>query len=480
MTSAPGGPADPAQGAEPAHTVVEPAGRARPTLAAHYRRWLLVLSLALVGVVVLSAMRFVLWPLAQRSADDLAGLMVLAAQTWSELPPDTRPAFEQELVQRHRLAILPMLEEQPRADHLAHGFYIGFLEDALQRRTGQPTRLLRAPPAPGSGAGLTEGWLWTGVSAGGRVIGVGFDPERLDTHPFQALAVILLAGGVLALCLAGWLAQRIARPVARLERAAAELASGRGPAALPQEGPAELARLARHFNHMAAQVQELLQARTTLLAGASHDLRTPLARMRLALEMLRLKPGDERLIERVEADVSAMDALIGQMLDVARGLDREAPSHLELRPWLEALAARQADAVRAAGATLAVHCDPALALEAPVAALDRILDNLLGNALRYAPGPIDLTARRLPPSDTWPRGALQLGVADRGPGIPEAEFDAVWRPFHRRETSRSPHTGGWGLGLAVVRQLAQIHGWRARLLPREGGGLEAVLELPLG
>jgi two-component system osmolarity sensor histidine kinase EnvZ len=292
--------------------------------------------------------------------------------------------------------------------------------------------------------------------------------------------VILLGSSLLALGLAHGLARHIARPVARLEQAASEVAAGRGPAALPEEGPVELAQLARHFNHMAAQVQELLQARTTLLAGASHDLRTPLARMRLALEMLRLKPDDGRLIDRIDADVAAMDALIGQMLDLARGLDRERPTRLHLRPWLDELAARHADAAQAVGAGLTVACDPNLTLDVPAAALGRILENLLGNALRYAPGPIELAARRLPPSDAWPQGALRLSVADRGPGLSDAERDAVWRPFHRLETSRSPATGGWGLGLAVVRQLAQIHGWRTRLLAREGGGLEAVVELPLG
>ncbi|HNG78877.1 MAG TPA: histidine kinase dimerization/phospho-acceptor domain-containing protein [Burkholderiaceae bacterium] len=451
------------------------APRRRPTLARHYRRWLVALSLALGAVMVGSALRFVLWPMAQRSADDLAGLMVLAAQTWSELPPETRPAFEEELILRHRLAIRSAYSPPP-ANGLLHGFYIGFLEDALAQRTRHSAGLHRADAPPRAGP---DPWLWTGVPTAGRLVGVGFDPRRLDTHPLHALTVILLVGSVLALGLAHALAQRIARPVARLEQAASELAAGRGPAALPEEGPAELARLARHFNHMAAQVQELLQARTTLLAGASHDLRTPLARMRLALEMLRLKPGAGRLIDRIDADVAAMDALIGQMLDLARGLDREPSTRLPLRPWLDELAARQSDAARAAGATLTVVCDPDLTLDAPPATLGRILDNLLGNALRYAPGPIDLAARRLPPSDAWPQGALRLSVADRGPGIPEAERDAVWRPFHRLEVSRSPDTGGWGLGLAVVRQLAQIHGWRASLRPRDGGGLEAGVELPL-
>lgn len=448
---------------------------AQPTagLARHYLVWLIGLAASLTTLIVGCALVFVLWPMAQRSADDLAGLMVLSAQTWVELPPATRPVFEQELAQHHRLALRP---DAPAAapDRLVHGFYIGFLEAALQRRTGQPT-VLRLGAAP-AGGGVPP-WLWTGIPVADRHIDVGFDPGRLDTHPLVALAAVLLVGAALATAAAVWLARRISQPVARLEEAAAALAEGLRPTPLPESGPAELARLAGHFNRMAQQVRELLEARTTLLAGASHDLRTPLARMRLALEMLRLRPGDDRLLQRLEADIEAMDTLIGRMLDLARGLDHEPAQPLALRPWLQAVTQAHEDAARLAGAQLTVACDAGLQAQAAPQALGRVIDNLLGNALRYAAGPVTLSARRLPATGMGPP-QLRLTVADRGPGIPPAQRAAVWRPFHRLESSRSPATGGWGLGLAVVRQIADIQGWRVELLPREGGGLEAVVDLP--
>ncbi|WP_251970854.1 sensor histidine kinase [Sphaerotilus microaerophilus] len=449
-------------------------------LARHYLVWLAALTLALGGVIVGSALQFVLWPMAQRSADDLAGLMVLAAQTWSELPPETRPAFEEELALRHRLALRPDFAPPPPGTELVHGFYIGFLEDALQRRTGQPASL-QLLPAPGDrasapGAAITDHpaapWLWTRIPTAGRQIGVGFDTTRLDTHPLQALGSILALGSALAIGLALWLARRIAQPVAQLEQAAAALAAGSGPQRLPETGPAELARLARHFNHMATQVRELLEARTTLLAGVSHDLRTPLARMRLALEMLRLQP-DERLIHRLEQDIQAMDALIGQMLDLARGLDREAAEPIDVAAWLALRAEAHREAAAVAGAHIEVDCEAGLGVQAAPGALARVIDNLLGNALRYAPGEITLQGQRLPGGDT-----VRLSVADRGPGIAAEHLPVVWRPFQRLEASRSPQTGGWGLGLAVVRQLAAIHGWHVELQGREGGGLEAVVDLP--
>jgi two-component system, OmpR family, osmolarity sensor histidine kinase EnvZ len=456
------------------------AHRAPVPLARHYLKWLTALAASIGAVFVTCSLVFVLWPMAKRSADDLASLMVLAAQTWGELPPETRPAFEQELTTRHRLAIRSDHRAPPADATLVHGFYIGFLEDALQVRTGQPTalQLLDGPPGTASNR-----WLWTGIPTGGRLIGIGFDTERLDTHPLYALAAILACGSALVAGLAYWLARRISQPVARLEQAAAELAAGTGPALLPETGPAELARLDRHFNQMAVQVRELLEARTTLLAGASHDLRTPLARMRLALEMLRLKP-DDKLIVRIEHDIEAMDALIGQMLGLARGLDPEAPQRIALAPWLHDRAAMHQDSARQVGAAIEVRCTEGLEVIAAPAALGRLIDNLLGNALRYAPGPITLVGDRLtvsePPlfSDTTDILDTRITVADRGPGIAAEHHEAVWRAFHRVESSRNPLTGGWGLGLAIVRQLAALHGWRPMLREREGGGLEASVDLP--
>jgi len=279
---------------------------------------------------------------------------------------------------------------------------------------------------------------------------------------------------LLVAVLAWWLAQRIAQPIARLEAAAAQLAVGARPALLPETGPRELADLARHFNRMAVQVRELADARTTLFAGISHDLRTPLARMRLALEMLSIRP-DSELLRRMEADIEQMNALIAQLLDIARGLANEPAQTLALCDWLEQRVQLHRAAASAAGATLQVDCDRGLQVQVPPGVLGRAVDNLIDNALRYAPGPIDVVAQ----SGTARAGQamVRIGVLDRGPGVPADQLEAVFRPFHRIEASRSPATGGFGLGLAVVRQLATAHGWRASLAPRDGGGLAAWIEI---
>ena len=437
------------------------------SLAAQYARWLAALFIAIELLTAAVALVFILLPLAQRAADDLVGLMVLSAQTWAELPPATRPVFEDELLRTHRLALRPDMPPPPDTG-LRHGFYVRFLELALERRAGREMFLVE-DSGPDDGR-----WLWTAVTAGDRSIGVGFAVARLQTNPLVALALATIGGVLLVAVLAWWLAQRIAQPIARLEAAAAQLAVGARPALLPETGPRELADLARHFNRMAVQVRELADARTTLFAGISHDLRTPLARMRLALEMLSIRP-DSELLRRMEADIEQMNALIAQLLDIARGLANEPAQTLALCDWLEQRVQLHRAAASAAGATLQVDCDRGLQVQVPPGVLGRAVDNLIDNALRYAPGPIDVVAQ----SGTGRAGQamVRIGVLDRGPGVPADQLEAVFRPFHRIEASRSPATGGFGLGLAVVRQLATAHGWRASLAPRDGGGLAAWIEI---
>lgn len=442
----------------------------RPGLVRVYARWLAGFFVTIELVTVAAVLWFVMLPMAERAADDLAGLMVLSAQTWTELPPQTRPAFELELTSTHQIGLRP--DMQPASDSgLRHGFYIRFLELAFERRLGREAFFEHEATADGGD------WLWIAIPAGGRSIGVGLDNSRMRTNPFSALALALGVGTALIAAMAWWLARRIAQPVARLEDAAAMLASGAKPDLLPETGPRELADLARHFNRMADQVRDLSDARTTLFAGLSHDLRTPLARMRLAIEMLTLRPAPA-LLQRLELDIDEMNQLIGQLLEIARGLHPEAAQDIELCTWLEARVDVHRGAAAAAGATLAVRCARELRAHAAPGMLARILDNLLVNALRYAPGPVELRGDALPPIAPGTPARLRIAVLDRGPGIPQDQLAAAFRPFHRIAGATTPVAGGFGLGLAIVRQLARANGWSVGLEQREGGGLIAWVELP--
>jgi two-component system osmolarity sensor histidine kinase EnvZ len=370
----------------------------------------------------------------------------------------TRPAFERHLRESHGIELrsAPPVNARERE---GRDFYVLRVERALTAQFGDAVAIAVSEQAG-------EPWHWVAIPSGGRTLWLGFPHSRLGTQPLVTVLLTLAAGTILAVLAAGWLARRIVAPLERLDAAAALLGRGERPAMLPETGPRELATLAQRVNALGREVHELLDGRTTLLAGLSHDLRTPLARMRLAIEMLSRRP-DPALIERLERDVEEMNRLVGDMLELARGLGREARRELDVGELLEELAG----SAREAGTNVTVAAGPCRVTAAPMA-LRRLLGNLLSNAQRYGDA---RTVELLAKSDG---GSVRIGVLDRGPGIPQDQMEAVFRPFHRVDASRSPGTGGSGLGLAIVRQLAQANGWTVSLENRTGGGLAAWVTLP--
>jgi Signal transduction histidine kinase len=280
--------------------------------------------------------------------------------------------------------------------------------------------------------------------------------------------VAVLVGGALGLMLLALLMVRqMSVRLRDLASHAQTVGQGRLPERLPETGAEEMRALTRAFNRMADEVQSLLENRTTLLAGISHDLKTPLTRMRLTLAML--EGVDPARVARLEADITEMERLIADMLAFARALKAEAAREIDLVQVLDDLA----DKARQLGE---VHWQrpPPCPCRVAEAALRRVVGNLLDNALRYGEGaPVTLEL-------SCDEAAASVRVLDRGPGIPAAEREAVFRPFYRLEVSRSRASGGSGLGLAIARQLADAHGWRIRLADRPGGGLLAELILPRG
>jgi two-component system osmolarity sensor histidine kinase EnvZ len=420
---------------------------------------LVVFFIAFELLVASAATYFLMLPMARRSAADLAGLMTLSAQTWNELPPVTRPAFEIELARSHALALRAEPPQNAGPPPWREP-YLHFLVASLSARAGEPVAASREQIQG-------EEWFWVSLPAGSGRLSVGFPHSRIGPRPIHALLASLAGGALLTLLAAWWLARRATRPLQRLQEAATSLGCGRTPERLPETGPREIAALSRRFNEMAKQVEDLLAARTVLLAGVSHDLRTPLARLRLGVEMLVRKPSPE-LAAQVESDVEAMDRLIADVLTLARGLGHEVEQQVRLAEVLVELVGA------IPGATDKVQIESAdVTLEVPVGALRRILVNLLENALRYGGGgPVTLRAE-------VKNGLCCISVLDRGPGISPAELEAVFRPFYRLEASRNVSTGGSGLGLAIVHQLAAAQGWQVGLKPRAGGGLSAWLEIPM-
>lgn len=413
------------------------------------------LTLALAFVVFQAAAFWVVYrtlivPVAERSADDLAGLIVLSAQTWVELPPQTRIAFERELARRHGLRLTTVdvgaTENAPRFSFRKQ------IELALSSRVGEPIALRGVP-------GTRAAWL--DIPVGGHDLHAGFFPDRYAVQPPLAAIAVVALGTFLSLLTALFLVRRITVPLARAASAASQVGAGELPELLPETGPAELAELARRFNTMAAEVRDLLDNRTTLLAGISHDLRTPMTRLQLNLEMLRDDSSPAR-IDRAVSDLADMNRLISGYLELARTTRPEARQRFDLAGLLDEVADEAGLAWSGAA-----PCE----VEAGRLTVRQIVLNLIQNAQRYGGDtPVELALE-------CGKAMVRVIVRDSGPGIPDDQLEKVFRPFYRLESSRSQATGGTGLGLAIVRQLAETNGWKVKLQNRPQGGLEAVLEL---
>ena len=287
-------------------------------------------------------------------------------------------------------------------------------------------------------------------------------PQSLFAWPYRLLASLaVLAASVflVTVVVVRWLT----RPLQQLAHAADELGRDMRRAPLPERGPLEVQRAARAFNRMQARILRFLEDRFRILAAVSHDLKTPVTRLRLRAEMLE----DARLREKICRDLDEMNQMLQGALDFIRGIEtREPTQEVDLNALLESLQ----DDARESGMSMTMEVPPGVRVAARPLALKRCLSNLLTNAFIYGGGAEVRVEDR--------GDELHIVVADRGPGIPEQELEHVFEPFYRLEGSRSRQTGGTGLGLSIARNIARAHGGELTLRNRPGGGLEAVLVLP--
>jgi len=281
-----------------------------------------------------------------------------------------------------------------------------------------------------------------------------------------AFAVMTLAAAALTL----WAVRRLTLPVRALAEAADRLGRGVNAPPLPETGPAEVATAAHAFNTMAERIRRFVSDRTQMLAAISHDLRTPITRLRLRAEFME----DEEQRRKMLADLDEMEAMITATLAFARDDAAAEPSvPLDLAALCRTVLDEAADARPEAAEHVAYAGPEHLTVQARPTALKRALANLVGNALTYG-GAARLTLAR-------PEGSgrpVRLAVEDDGPGIPATELESVFQPFRRLEVSRNRETGGTGLGLPIARNILRAHGGDVVLRNRLGGGLAAVVTLP--
>ena len=398
--------------------------------------------IAVISTIALYA--FVIDPIAERSADDEAALLVLSAQTWVELPPAARPYFELELAQNHDLIISAARQELPQYQGSLDAMVL--LQQKLQQRLDTDVVLLDG-----------DELVWVEVPMAGYSLQIGVAPDRRDTQPLYVAIVIVGLGAAIVFFTSLFVVQRVTRPLVKVAKQAERFRGLENIEPLAETGPRELVSLARNFNTMASEISLLLANRTTLMAGISHDLRTPLTRMRLALALLP-DDIDKQLIQRFENNLESMDELIRDALRFAKGAG-EKSQEFELVPIVEDILGTFEREVELRVKVARSH----RVILAPNA-FSRILTNLVSNGFKHG-GQVTVVVT-----------ATELVVMDDGPGIPADYRSEIFQPFFRLDGSRSATTGGSGLGLAIVDQLCQTHGWEITVGESPLGGAEFTLD----
>ena len=278
----------------------------------------------------------------------------------------------------------------------------------------------------------------------------------------------MLAAAIIGLILlaAFAFARYLARPLRQLRVAVDRVGRGETPGPLPESGTSEIAAVNRGFNAMIANMRQIERDRAILLAGVSHDLRTPLARLRIGIE---LSAADAATREGMVGDIEEMDRIIDQFLDFARDDAATATEPIDIHRELASCVDRYARA----GRDVRLEPGPPALVRIKPAALSRVANNLIDNALAYGRPPLEIS--------THVRDRdIVVDVADRGSGIPREDVERLKQPFTRAGEARTRDDGaaGAGLGLAIVDRIARLHGGRFDLLPRAGGGTIARVILP--
>ncbi|WDZ94878.1 ATP-binding protein [Herbaspirillum sp. WKF16] len=291
------------------------------------------------------------------------------------------------------------------------------------------------------------------------------EPPALRGHGQGFFGAQYIALFLLLIAILAWLVARMAtRPIRQLAHAASQLGRDIDHPPLAETGPTEIRQAAHAFNAMQSRIRRQIQHRTHMLAAITHDLQTPLTRMRLRLE----KVADRELQQKLIDDLGVMHGMVREGLDLARSMDSsEKIQALDIDSLLDSVCADAADAgqdVTLEGATRAF-------VMAQPGALRRCLTNLIDNACKYG------QSARV--SIAPEQQKVLIRIRDQGPGIPESELESVFEPFYRLETSRSRDTGGTGLGLTIALNIAENHHGQLRLRNLAEGGLEVSLELPV-
>ncbi|MFJ2986546.1 ATP-binding protein [Collimonas sp. NPDC087041] len=401
-------------------------------------------------------------PRAQQVAAQIISIVTITRAALTHSAPDLRRELLFDLASNEGIRIYP-LEDTDQIDPPPDSTIMPDLEHEVRARLGNQTRF--------SSKVNDIGGFWVSFKIDGDEYWLMLDLDRVDRS--SGVQWLQWAGIALVLSLLGamFISTLINQPLSRLTAATRAVAKGLHPDPLPETGPTEIEEANRSFNQMVNDLQRIESDRAIILAGISHDLRTPLARMLLEVEMANL-PDDAR--NGMQSDLAQMDGIIGQFLHYAKPTDTSTFEKINMSELIENVvqtASRQSD-IR-----IQTHIAPNLHTMGDVTELSRVFNNLIENSRRYGKKEgDDFTVIDIDCSSRQDK--LLISIADHGPGVPEGEIDRLLRPFTRLDIARGQANGS-GLGLAIVSRIVKQHGGKLRVSNREGGGLVTQIELQL-
>ncbi|SAK72933.1 periplasmic sensor signal transduction histidine kinase [Caballeronia arationis] len=430
---------------------------------------LLVALVALSQVCSLTVlMHYVQTPRIERAAATFANYIETLGGLIAAAPPDARAAFVERLHGQRELPADAVLEP-PRSLTTLYRSYQRSTFLAMLRRhlpADVPVRWQFNDDRPGR-----DERLWFRVHVGGEPYWIALAiPEAAHGEGFASTILLSLVLAALATLTAYVIQRHLNRPLDDLARAARHLSAGGQPEPLPVDGPTEIAQVSVAFNQMTDALREAEATRALMLAGISHDIRTPLTKLRLAMAMAIPAGGDQAFVASSENYLDQIDGILQQFMDYAGSGAKEVPVAGDLNALVASLAGDFAGLGHEFELTLGEL--PPFPFR-PVSTM-RLLMNLMQNAVLY--GVTGLSVR------TWIDADAHLAciaIGDRGKGIAEDEMEKLKEPF-RRGRGGAGHPSGTGLGLAIVERIAKLHGGTLVLRPREGGGMEAVVTMSLG
>ncbi|MGZ3239183.1 MAG: ATP-binding protein, partial [Burkholderiaceae bacterium] len=403
-------------------------------------------------------------PRARQIAAQVVSMVTITRAALTHSAPDSRRELLFDLASNEGIRIYP-LEKTDRVVPMSDTNIMPLLQENVMSRLGADTKFA------GKVNDVTGFWVSFKIdNDADDMYWLMLDRERIERKSSSQLLRWATITLFLALLGAVFISRLINQPLARLTAAARSIAKGQSIEPLPEQGPTEISEANRSFNQMVNDLERVESDRAVILAGISHDLRTPISRMLLEVEMANLSDDSK---QGMQSDLTQMNAIIGQFLDYAKPTDPGSFHRIDLSALLTDTVH---DASRMSDVKITPKIDSNLTVMGNPVDLKRVFNNLIENARRYgktadaAQADIEITCQ--PDNDQ-----IVIEIADHGPGVPESEMDRLLRPFARLDTARSQADGA-GLGLAIVARVIGRHGGKLQLLNRKQGGLIVKMALP--